>query len=158
GMDGITSEGFRCDCGEWVPAPPPGEPLVRCACGRAFRSEALAAVPGWCPSERDAVEPAEEDGGAFDVERALRGIRRPEVHLCSPAAVGVGTFLCGPVAGFLLMAHNDGQLKRRARGWLMLLAGLVYPLALALLSDSLFDSEGPAGWFIPAVVDLVLLA
>jgi hypothetical protein len=154
-----TSERIRCECGALVPAAPPGagQTDVRCdRCGRLVWSEATTTEPGGSGDDRFTASRPAEEPPPFDADRALREIRRPELRLCSPTAVAVGTFLCGPLAGFLLMAYNDRRLRRRGRGWGMLLAGLVFSLTLALLPDTLFDAPTAAHWFLAAVFNVIL--
>jgi hypothetical protein len=73
--------------------------------------------------------------------------------VCSPTAITVVTFICGPLAGALQMAVNELILARR-RGWIVLLAGLAFCAAeLWLLS---YLPDGGTNFLLFAVICISL--
>jgi hypothetical protein len=151
-----------CRCGERAPLPTdnsPDEP-VRCrACGALLPRDAITTGPGPAPDDRYAPDRPEEP------DTPLTGRRFPDVTLpagvmCSPRAVGIATFLCGPMAGILLLVSNDLSTGRRLRGWLALLLGTLVCLAMGLVLVRLPDESARTPCVLPLgnLVVLWLLA
>src|SRR3954453_22482865 len=99
-----------CEFG--APLPPGGGPIPRAACGRDHG--AIVTRPQQASESRITDEPLDP---AADTPLAggtwARDVSLPSAGMSSPAAIFAAVFLCGPMAGVLLMARNDGVLRRR---------------------------------------------
>jgi hypothetical protein len=108
-----------CDCGA-----PLAAGALRCpACGRD--AGAFTERPERADSRITDEHPEPSDDTPLTGGEWARDVSLP-AGLVSPGAVFGGVFLCGPMAGVLLLAYNDGVLRRRWRGWAALLAGALY--------------------------------
>jgi hypothetical protein len=122
----------RCPvCGRVLDLPTdrPSEPALELAPPRPGPSTALTEGPSVQRPEREATDRAEpewEEGEADEGEAdELPVLSRPEYRLASTGQVFLAAILGGPLAGFLLVAHNYGKLGRRAASWGMVFGGLL---------------------------------
>jgi hypothetical protein len=131
-----------CDCGALVRLTDDrgaDEPAVCPTCGAVLPGPAITDQPRRRADQRYSPDaPADEPDLPLDGFR-VRDVTRPQGRMCSGVAVGIATFLCGPLAGIFLMAGNDFSTSRRRRGWAVLVLGLLASMALALVLASLPD-------------------
>jgi hypothetical protein len=139
---------------------PADEPIVCPSCGALLPREAITDRPGRLADLRYSDDAAPDEPDTPLTGFRVRDITIPSAAMCSARAVGIAAFLCGPLAGVLLMMSNDFCTGRRRRGWLILLLGTLASvvLVLALIRISESDTLPIMGRLGIAVADGVLMA